>query len=272
MTKTVEHLFIYPIKSLPGIEVGEAEISSRGLAYDRRFMLVDEAGKFLTQRELPGLALFKCEWKQKAIVVRATGQPGLGSISFTIQPSGGKLVDVVIWDDICKAELVSEDVDVFFSKCLKSPVRLVYMPEESKRVVDTRYNFDGKITAFSDGYPILVIGTASLADLNSRIKENGSDEIMSWNRFRPNIVVNTQIPYEEDDWKTFEISGIDFKGVKRCARCVITTMDPSTGISGKEPLRTLAKYRNVDQKVYFGQNVSAMQESGILMIGDVVTP
>jgi uncharacterized protein YcbX len=147
---------------------------------------------------------------------------------------------------------------------LTLPCRLVYMPEDAQRKVDPNYAHGEEITSFSDGFPLLLIGQASLDDLNSRLSQP-----ITMERFRPNIVFTGGIPYQEDEMATFDIAGIRFYGVKPCARCVITTIDILTGEKGKEPLKTLSKYRQRDNKLYFGQNC-LHQSGGQIAVGDVI--
>jgi uncharacterized protein YcbX len=136
------------------------------------------------------------------------------------------------------------------------------MPDQTQRLIDVTYANNNEITSFSDGYPLLLIGQASLEDLNNRLAEP-----VAMNRFRPNIVFTGGTAFQEDNMKAFEISGINFYGVKPCARCVITTIDQSTGLKGKEPLKTLSTYRSRNNNIYFGQNL-LYNGTGSLKIGD----
>jgi hypothetical protein len=124
------------------------------------------------------------------------------------------------------------------------------MPDSSRRQVDEKYALQNDITSFSDGYPVLLIGQASLDDLNGRL-----DQPVPMNRFRPNIVFSGGTPYQEDGMKHFKVDGLDFFGVKPCGRCVMTTINQDTGSVGQEPLKTLSLYRTANNKVNFGQNV-----------------
>jgi uncharacterized protein YcbX len=156
-------------------------------------------------------------------------------------------------------------VDAWFTKQLGLSCRLVYMPESTHRFVDSRYAHHKEITSFSDGYPLLLIGQASLDDLNSRLPAP-----LPMNRFRPNIVFTGGTAFLEDSMKQFEINGIRFFGVKPCARCIITTIDQQTAEKAKEPLKTLSSYRMKNNKVYFGQNL-LYEGTGVISIGDTIT-
>jgi uncharacterized protein YcbX len=175
------------------------------------------------------------------------------------------MLDVTVWDDTCRAQLVISHIDEWFSEKLNLPARLVYMPDDSLRQTDPRYTKEGSITSFSDAYPMLIIGQASLDDLNTRLPD-----ALPMNRFRPNIVFTGGEAYSEDTMKHINVNGIDLYGVKLCARCVMTTIDQDSAKKGKEPLKTLAKYRLKNNKIYFGQNLVHANE-GILNVGDAIT-
>ena len=256
----VSQLIIYPIKSLGGIELSTAELTDRGLKHDRRWMLIDDNNRFLSQREHAQMALFKIEVLSDNLKVTYTVDGS--SINIPFEPLKPDMVDVVIWDDTCTGQLVSDTVDAWFTVKLGIPARLVYMPDETHRATDPRYTQPDMIASFADAYPALLIGQASLDDLNSRLAE-----ALPMNRFRPNIVFTGGEPYSEDLMNHININGIDLYGVKLCARCVLTTIDQETIKKGKEPLKTLAGYRRKGAKILFGQNL-AFSTTGILNIGD----
>lgn len=260
----ISQLYIYPIKSLGGIAVNTAIVTDRGLQNDRRYMLVDTNGIFLTQREHPTMALLRTSIEAGELI--AWHKDNLSDkLRLPLVPEPSLLTATVkIWDDYCEGQYISDEADKWFSEKLNSPCRLLYMPESTKRKVDPVYALNNDITSFSDGYPILLIGQSSLDELNSRL-----DEEMPMNRFRPNIVMAGGQPFEEDTLKQFRINEIDFYGVKPCTRCVVTTTSQETGIRGKEPLKTLAKYRMANNKVYFGQNVLCGGE-GLVKSGDEI--
>ncbi|MGK9119520.1 MOSC domain-containing protein [Olivibacter jilunii] len=257
---TISELFIYPVKSLGGISLSEAEVTDRGFKYDRRWMLIDENNQFLTQRVHPQMALFKLEIGGDGLSVT---HPEWGKIRIPFEPVDAQFSEVVIWEDTCQAVSVSREVDAWFSDALGLTCRLVYMPDSITREVDQRYAPKGMITSFSDAYPFLIIGQASLDDLNARL-----EIALPMNRFRPNIVFTGGTAFEEDRMNHIRIGGtIDFYGVKLCARCVMTTIDQQSAKKAKEPLKTLASYRSREKKILFGQNL-IHQGSGFVKVGD----
>ena len=262
----LSEIYIYPVKSLGGIRLDFANTTSRGLENDRRFMLVDENGRFLSQREHPQLAIFQTEIEGKFLKIthKKTKQNLTINLSPPSQPS---LLSVTIWDDNTTAVESSSEASAWFTKILEIPVRLVYMPEESHRKTDTQYSLTGEeITSFSDGYPILIIGQSSLDDLNNRLENP-----VNINRFRPNFVFTHGEPFEEDNWHEFTVGNIRFFGVKPCARCIMTTIDQETGEKkDREPLLTLNKYRKAGNKILFGQNV-LISQLGTVSVGEDVT-
>jgi uncharacterized protein YcbX len=260
---TVTELFCYPVKSCGGTTLVEAVIRPRGIEHDREFMVVDAAsGLFLTQRELPRMALIRPHLESGALLLDAPEMPRL-----TVQPlTDGPTRAVTVWSSRCPAVDQGPAVADWLSHVLGTSCRLVRMAEGYVRRVDRRYAVNaGDQVGFADGYPFLLISEESLADLNTRMTAP-----FPMNRFRPNIVVaGGGAPYLEDQWRRIRIGDIEFHLVKACARCVITTTDQETGERGKEPLTTLAAYRRVARSVLFGQN---MIHSGLgtIRLGDLV--
>ena len=257
----VSELFIYPIKSLGGIPVSDAVVTDRGLQYDRRWMLVDSSNVFMTQREFAEMALLQTEISQGGLKVYH--KKSETSILIPLEPIG-ETISVQVWSDRCRAIVVDQKANEWFSDVLGKNCRLVYMPGTTKRRVDGRYAFNKEVTNFSDGYPFMTIGQSSLDDLNNRLEEK-----LPINRFRPNIVFTGGIAFEEDTWAHFTINDINFFGVKLCSRCVITTINQDTIKKSKEPLKTLATYRQKNHKIYFGQNLLHHGE-GKIYIGDEI--
>lgn len=260
---TVAALYIYPIKSLGGIELSKARITRRGLEYDRRWMLVDSNNQFLTQRTHPEMALLKTAIESSCIVVHHLNDPSV-KVKLPLHPAPAATVTVKVWEDQCEAQYAENDINEWFSLKLGFPCKAVYMPESSERKLDPRYAISNKdITGFADGYPLLMISEASLEDLNSRLEEP-----LPMDRFRPNIVISGTAAFAEDEMKKFFINNIPFYGVKLCGRCPITTTNQKTGERNREPLKTLATYRTINNKVCFGQNVIC--EEGRISVGDMV--
>ncbi len=258
---------IYPIKSLAGITLESSQIERRGLEFDRRWMLIDEDNKFLTQREFPKMAAVKTEIAQGGL--RVSGGKEILSIAF--EPQSSEIETVKIWSSRCRARIYESGVNDWFSDILQTKCRLALMPEETRRKVNYFYavNRDDHVS-FADGYPFLLIGENSLADLNSRLAEP-----LPMNRFRPNLVVADAEGFAEDSWKRIKIGASVFHVVKPCARCVITTIDQQIGEKdGKEPLKTLADFRtpkrSVKKKILFGQNLIAEKAGDVLRVGDKI--
>jgi uncharacterized protein YcbX len=262
----LEKIFIYPVKSFGGIELSQALVQRRGLQYDRRYLLVDENNEFLTQRVLHKMALVKSSLENESFVFSVEGY---GEIRVPCELLQGERIAVKIWSQCCDALMSSQEVNDFFSGYFDKPCRLVYMPDDAYRSIDEKYAAPDEINSFSDAYPLLILGTASLADLNDKLKER-NEKTIGWDRFRPNIVVSTETPFEEDEWKSFQVSNTEFRGVKLCSRCVMTTIDQQTAASAKEPLKTLASYRTVDHNVMFGQNVIPVNPGSHLRVHDEV--
>lgn len=261
----LSQLFIYPIKSLRGISLQSASVVERGLQYDRRFQLTDEHGTFLTQRTLGKLALFHTSIEGNQLAVQCSGELGTDSIRFPLELSEGESKQVTTWEQATEAIVSEDEVNEFFSRKLGQPCELVFMPNYEYRPVDTKYAPENTFQPFTDGYPFLVISEGSLSDLNSRLEMP-----VGMDRFRPNFVVAGTAPFAEDEWEAFTIGEALFKAVKPCSRCVMTTVNQMTGEKGKEPLRTLASYRTVNNKVMFGQNLIYIGGSTSVNVGDEV--
>jgi uncharacterized protein YcbX len=254
-------LYVYPIKSCGGVAVGEWEVDERGLRHDRRWMLVDETGRFMSQRRFPCMALIGVHVEHDRLVVNA---PGMSSLQVPFHLPDGKPVLTSIWDDLVESLPVGEEADRWFGEFLGTRCRLVYMPHESVRPVDPDYGRAGDRVGFVDGFPFLLISEVSLADLNARLEQP-----LPMNRFRPNLVVAGCEPFAEDGWEVLRVGSITLRVVKPCARCAITTVDQATAARGREPLRTLATFRKHGSKVLFGQNL-VHDGTGILRVGDPV--
>jgi uncharacterized protein YcbX len=254
-------LNIYPIKSARGIALTEAEVDEFGLRYDRRWMVVDRSGQFLSQRSHARLALVVPNIRDGSLRVDA---PGMGALEVPLAPSATVETRVRVWDDTCPATWVGEKAADWFSEFLGNTCSLVYMDADVVRPADPAFAPPDSRVSFADGFPFLLISEESLGDLNRRLAEP-----LPMNRFRPNLVVSGGEPYQEDTWTKIEIGGIGLRVVKPCGRCLVTTTDQTTGERGKEPLRTLATYRKRDGEVLFGQNV-VHEGPGRLRVGDSV--
>jgi uncharacterized protein len=258
---TVSALHIYPIKSCRGLDLTAVRLDRLGPLYDRRFMLVDETGRFLTQRELPRMALIAPRLGPTALQVSA---PEMPMLKVAMSQPGAKRIAIQIWKQHGEAEDAGEHASSWFSQFLERRCRLVRLPAGAGRPVDPVFAGPDARIAFADGFPLLLTTEASLADLNGRL-----DRALPMNRFRPNIVVRGGEPYAEDRWKRIRAGELSLELCKPCARCVTTTVDQITAQVGSEPLATLAQYRKRDNKVLFGQNC-LHSEPGAIRVGDPV--
>lgn len=258
----VTGLFIYPLKGAAGIPLQDAELDGLGFVQDRRWMVVDAGGEFVSQRTRPALALVRPELCGDALVLRT---PGRDACVLPLGESGPGSEPVRVWRDTVTAVPAGDRADAWISDVLGGAFRLVRFAADAVRPVDPRYATSaGERVAFVDGYPCLLVGEGSLEELNRRLERP-----LPMDRFRPNVVVGGTRPHEEDGWRRIRIGDVAFSVVKPCARCVVTTVDQSTGVASPEPLRALAGYRNMDGKVLFGQNL-IHAGPGTVRIGDAV--
>ncbi|OEK06535.1 MOSC domain-containing protein [Roseivirga misakiensis] len=254
----ISDLWIYPIKSLAGIQLTKATVERRGLQYDRRWVLVDENGVFVNQRDYPEMNFLQPIINESSITIKYK-QGEKESLTFSLSEPDTDPVKVTVWDDVCTGTPVDASADAWFSEFLGKPVRLLYMHKDGIRPADPRYAIsDADEVSYADGYPILMISEASLALLNSKTEEN-----IPMNRFRANIIISGADAHQEDSLHKIEIDGVKLFGVKPCARCVMTTIDIDTGLKGKEPLKTLSTYRKVGHKILFGENFIPASEGSI---------
>jgi uncharacterized protein YcbX len=266
MTITLTGLHIYPVKALGGISLDRAETTSRGLKHDRRFMVVDGDGQFVTQREMPKMATVWVALDKGRIEFSA---PDCDPVEFDAEPRPSPTRDVRVWRSTVAAHTVSPEADRWLSDYLGFNAHLMYMPDSSRRECNTEFAKHGEIVSFADGYPFLVTSEASLDDLNTRIAAGGGAPV-PMNRFRPNLVVKGASPFAEDGWREVRIGAAIFRAVKPCGRCQVTTTDQVTGeIRGPEPLATLASFRSSDLGILFGMNLT-LAKPGPIRVGDQV--
>ena len=252
-------LFIYPVKSLRGLSVREAELTPRGLKHDRRFMVADPDGRFVTQREAPAMATVSTALSGDALVLSRDGV----ECRVPLEPQGAAGRVVRCWTDMVRAMHVSDEADSFLSQALERDVQLVYMPQDSRRSVDPKHAEPDDVVSFADGFPYLLLGEASVEELNTRL-----DTPVDAGRFRPNLLVAGSEPYAEDSWGRVRIGDVEFVLPKGCTRCTVVNTDQHSGARAKQPLATLAKYRPARKNApIFGQNALA-RGSGTLRVGD----
>ncbi len=258
-------LYTYPIKSCAALSHTRIELDARGPIGDRRWMVVDSDGVFITQREIPALALIQPHFEDGQLRLSA---PGMPAVHVPLQRRDGPCRSVRVWKDICEALDEGDDLAAWLSEYLHTAARLVRMPDSFVRPVDPRYARTPAQTGFADAFPLLIVAEESLAELNRRLVERGSAAIPI-SRFRPNLVVAGCDPFAEDTWRTVQIGAVTLDIVKPCARCATTTVDQATGAipDSAEPLATLNTFRKQDGKVMFAQN-AIHRAPGVLALGD----
>ncbi|MBD2770060.1 MOSC domain-containing protein [Hymenobacter sp. BT664] len=264
---TLTGLYLYPVKSLGGYAVTEADVTTRGLRHDRRWLLVDERNRFLTQRQRPELALLTVAPAHNGFLISHRQRPELLPLFIPFAATPERTLFVTIWDDLTWAWRAAPEADEWLTEALGYPCRLVYMSDMVRRAVDPELNPEDQLVSFADSYPFLLIGEAALADLNTRLAEP-----VPMNRFRPNLVFSGGQPYDDDAWENFQIGDVPFRAVRGCGRCVLTTIDQQTARKSPagDPLRTLATYRKAQNGTLFGQHLTGAP-SGRLRVGDAVT-
>lgn len=260
VTPTIEELYFYPIKSFRGLRTGELRLQPQGPQWDRQWMLVDKAGRFVTQREKPEMTKFGVALDESSLEL---SWPGLENIDFGLEERQGDEFPVVVWNSTVPAFEVSDEVSEWISGALKEPVRLVRLSESARREVP---DAPGRSMRFVDSRPILVISRSSLQQLELK-----ASVTLSMSRFRPTIVIRDVAAHAEDQWNGFKVGQIDFKAAEPCISCEIASLHPVTGVAGEEPLKTLATYRLQEQGICFGYYYTHLNE-GLLRIGAPVFP
>ncbi len=254
----------YPLKGAGGFDLPEVRVDSLGIPGDRRWMLVNRVGLFLSQRTHPRLALLHVEPQKDAEDSLSFQVSGPGMDPFALEPGGAGVVwrEARLHTEVVKGLEVTGGT-VWFSDFLDEPCRLLFFPREAHRSVDPAFAA-GHRTAFSDGYPLHLTTVESLMDLNERLPDP-----VDMLRFRPNLVLTGGLPWEEDLWRVLELGPVRLHLVKPCARCKVTTVDQGSGRRGKEPLRSLSGFRGWKGKAYFGQNV-VFEGTGSFRVGETV--
>lgn len=265
----VASIHTYPIKGCHRRDHDTAEVEPWGLRGDRRWLVVEPGGSMITQRDIPRLAAVVPSYVDGgALMLRTPGSADL----VVAQPVGGDRVEVKVWDSVVTATLAGAAADEWLSRALDHRVCLGWLDDPTRREIEPGYGRDTDRVSFADGYPLLATTTASLDSLNGWLLEAGSPEgPLPMTRFRPNVVVSGSGAWNEDGWlgRRIRIGAVEFRAVKTCDRCVVTTTDQETGERGHEPLRTLARYRNIGQKLVFGMNLIP-DGTGPVSVGDPV--
>lgn len=255
---TVKELWIFPIKSIGGMRVDSAMALPEGFQNDRRWMLIDENGQFVTQREHFNLSTFSSTIADNKLIISHNGD----TIDTPLDQITPDPIRVQVWSSKLKAQEVSPDISNWFSTKLSMKVSLVKMTDISKRPKPLFVPPYKTTLSFADGYPYLILGEESMNELNSKL-----DQPVLADRFRANIITSSSIAHEEDEWKELNAGNAQLKVIKPCARCVMITVNQQTGETGKEPLKTLAGYREKRNKIYFGANAICTKD-GMISVGD----
>ncbi len=269
MDLIIKSLHIYPLKGARGIDINNAKLRPRGIKHDRRFMLINAQGRFLSQRQYPKMAQISTKLHQDGLGINIPGEKEI-IIPF---PATGRHINVSLWRDEFAACLVEHKINACISAFLGENVNLVFMADNTKRMVDKNWVKEDYPVSFADGYPVLVTNQASLDDLNRHLTEQ-NERALPMDRFRPNIVIEGANPWEENNWKILRIGEVEIKCVKPCVRCVVTSINQKTGIAGKKSALNALKKLNPsknpkNQGVVFGQN-AIITRLGKIKIGDKV--
>ncbi len=254
----------YPVKGLRGASFEAASVEPCGLAGDRRWLVVDQSGKFLTQRVHPCMALIAASTTAGGLRLEAPGQT---PVEIAFPDEGVSPVEVVVWRDRVPARPASREAAAMLERAIGVPCRLVWMHDPNARAADPAYAPAGSTVSFADSFPVLLASLGSLADLNLRLASP-----IPIGRFRPNLVVEGASPWSEDRWRRIRIGDVLFSVARACERCIVTTIDPDSGLrpDKTEPLRTLATFRkDISGGVMFGQNL-VPEKAGRVSIGDDV--
>ena len=284
MSLAVTQLLVYPIKGCRGVSVARSSVTDAGLQFDREFMVVNSAGRFVTQRTNSRLALVATQLppdaaaSEGALSVSAPGMPSLQVPLARLPSRRRRRVPAAVWEWSGEADDEGDEAADWFSSFLGvSGLRLVRFAPDARRLTDATYA--SSKTLFSDGFPLLTISEASLATLNARLAAP-----VPMDRFRPNLVVGGALPFAEDEWERFRVGTTTLRCVKPCSRCKVTTIDQATGEEGQEPLRSLSSFRSGAAlgwkepgggdswraQVFFGFNAVAEAAGGSLAVGDAL--
>jgi uncharacterized protein YcbX len=266
---TLSALTLYPIKSCAGISLQEATLTREGLMsdqiYDREWMVVGPDGVCLTQREHPRMALIVPHLKTSTLELRAPGMLRLELELGLPDPDQAPTLTVQVWDDTVLAYDCDDTTAAWFTAAIGTPCRLARFHAKATRAVSQKWTKGvAASTLFSDGYPVLIAGSASLEDVNQRLRAAGRDAI-PMNRFRPNVVIDGIEAFEEDYVESFELGEAVLAPVKPCSRCPMPSVDQATGTFGPDPLDILQSYRakpELDGAICFGMNAIVTEGAG----------
>lgn len=262
-------IYTYPIKSTAGIALSNAWVDELGLAFDRRFVLTNTDGQFITARTKAKLCLVQANFTAKGLILTA---PEMPTLILNYDEFSTQYNPVTIWGDKLQGQFCGDNASAWFSAYLNSPCRLLYFGEQSKRERTSKTTQHTRQISFADGYPLLLISQASLDDLNHKLERSNIKQV-SMKQFRPNLVIDDCLAFAEDGWQQIKIGEVIFELAKPCARCIFTTVNPVTAKRDKnqQPLAMLKTYRQVENgDILFGQNLIPLNE-GQIKQGDAVT-
>jgi uncharacterized protein len=266
----LQSIHVHPVKAFRGLALREAVVEPWGLAGDRRWVLIDDGGKVVTQRQQPRLALAAAELLPGGGVVLSA--PGMDPLTVPVPESAETVTLDLFGDKVEGVPAADAAAHAWCSEYLGAGTRLVHMDDPAnRRPVEPEYALPGETVTFADGYPLLLVSAASLDALNSLISEgrHAAEGPLPMNRFRPNVVVGGTDAWAEDDWSLLAIGDVTFRVAKMCGRCVVTTTDQAAAVRGKEPLHTLGRHRRFGSKLVFGQNL-VPRSRGTIRVGDPV--
>ncbi len=265
---TVASIHIYPVKAGRAVDLAEAEVEPCGLAGDRRWLVIDPDGQFITQRAEPTLALVSARYVTAgSLHLSAGGQPPL-TLPAPAEAGGAEMLWVSVWQSKVRAAAAGDQADAWFSRFLGRPVRLVHLDDPTRRQVDPDFGAPEDRVSFADGYPLLLTAQGSLDALGRWLTEDGHPAV-PMTRFRPSVVVAGTAPWAEDGWRRISIGAATFRVAKPCGRCVVTTIDQQTAQRGRQPLAMLGRRRRFGQQLVFGQNLIP-DVTGAIRVGDRV--
>ena len=261
----VDSLHVYPLKGAAGFSPRSWPVDERGLRHDRRFMIVDADGVFISQRTNPRMALIGAAISEAGLRMTSA----VGTLDVAFPSSSAPTLRATVWDDCFDVRVSDPTASRMLSEVLGAPAQLVWMPDDCERLTSVKRGEPRRHLSFADAAPLLLTTTAALEELNARLMRGGSSAI-PMDRFRPNVVIRGASAGADDDWRALRIGSAAFRVSNACKRCKVVTIDQSTGeFKGNEPLSTLATYRAEGPSVTFGQHMMA-ESSGFINIGDLV--
>ena len=247
----IKEIFIYPIKSFKGIQIKVATALLTGFEYDRRWMLIDFQNRFISQREFPVLSQFNTKLDKGFLTIIYNQE----EVTFDTELMINNDISATVWDDTAIVNEVNENISDWLSERIGMKCKLVKIKDEFSRLHKSSKLDKSIPMSLADGYPYLVIGDKSLEFLNSKLAEP-----VEMNRFRPNIVIETEFPHQEDELDTLKFENVEFQNVKPCGRCIMINTNQDTSEVKKEPLKTLSTYRKFENSVHFGSNFICVKE------------